>query len=48
MELWEPMIFPNFMMEPKTATINSTVMLVNRNVAELSPEGLHVREGVNR
>jgi hypothetical protein len=48
MELWEPMIFPNFMMEPKTATINSTVMLVNRNVAELSPEGLHVRAGVNR
>jgi hypothetical protein len=48
MELWEPMIFPNFMMEPKCATINSTVMLANRNVAELSPDGHHVASGVNR
>ena len=42
------MIFPNLMMEPKCATINSTVILANRNVADLSPEGLHVRAGVNR
>ena len=48
MELWEPMIFPNFMMEPKCATINSTVMLANRNVEELSPDGHHVASGLNR
>ena len=42
------MILLKSMVEPKCATINSTVMFVNRNVAELSPEGIHVRAGVNR
>ena len=42
------MILLKSMVEPKCATINSTVMLANRNVAELSPEGLHVAAGVNR
>jgi hypothetical protein len=44
----QPMIFPNSMMEPNTTIINSTVILANRNVADLSPEGLHVAAGVNR
>jgi hypothetical protein len=44
------MIFPKSMMESKSATINinSTVMLANRNISELSPDGLHIAVGINR